>query len=123
MFAPFYWYYIVLKKYVVFKGRARRKEYWYFWLVNIILFLFSGLISGEDGGLMACYFIAVFLPSVAVSFRRLHDIGRSGWWFFILFIPWVGVVFYFIFMVLNSQQKTNVYGENPKALIAYKNAD
>ena len=82
------WYLKVLKNYVGFRGRARRKEYWMFILVNIIFTFVLGLLNkmlgwqraGGEGILTTIYGILVFLPWWAVQFRRLHDTGRSGWW-------------------------------------------
>ena len=82
------WYLKVLKNYVGFRGRARRKEYWMFILVNIIFTFVLGLLdkmlgwqrAGGEGILTTIYGILVFLPWWAVQFRRLHDTGRSGWW-------------------------------------------
>jgi len=77
-------YYIkVLRNYVNFKGRARRSEYWGFQLFNfliIVALIFAGDIIGDENGFLMClYSLAVFLPGFAVLFRRLHDIGKSGW--------------------------------------------
>ena len=82
------WYLKVLKNYSVFNGRARRKEYWMFCLFNIIFSYFLGFIDGSTGtmdmdsgyGLLSgIYTFAVLLPSIAVTVRRMHDVGRSGW--------------------------------------------
>ncbi len=116
------WYLQVLKKYVVFSGRARRKEYWYFFLFNTIIgFVLSfieGLTSiaaGTDYSVLAgIYSLAVLLPSIGVSIRRLHDTGRSGWWLFINLIPLIGAIILLIFMVSDSQAGTNQYGPSPK---------
>ncbi|CAD5996306.1 unnamed protein product [Escherichia coli] len=82
------WYLKVLKNYVGFRGRARRKEYWMFILVNIIFTFVLGLLdkmlgwqrAGGEGILTTIYGILVFLPWWAVQFRRLHDTDRSAWW-------------------------------------------
>jgi len=116
------WYLQVLKKYAVFSGRARRKEYWYFFLFNTIIgFVLSfieGLTSiaaGTDYSVLAgIYSLAVLLPSIGVSIRRLHDTGRSGWWLFINLIPLIGAIILLIFMVSDSQAGTNQYGPSPK---------
>ena len=86
-----HWYTDVLKKYAVFSGRASRKEYWMFFLWNIIISFFIGVLIGivttatgvsKDTGdfVQAIYSLAIMMPSIAVAFRRLHDTGRSGWW-------------------------------------------
>ena len=118
------WYIDVLKKYAVFSGRARRKEYWMFTLFNVIISFVLGLIDaivfgaeeGSMGMLGLIYAVAVLLPSLAVSVRRLHDTGRTGWWLLIAFIPFLGWIALLIFMVLDSQPGDNEYGPNPKEL-------
>ena len=121
------WYVEVLKKYAVFSGRARRKEYWFFVLFNLIISFVLGLIDGamgfgEKGGagpLGAVYSLAVLIPSLAVSVRRLHDTGRSGWWLLIGLIPCVGFIVLIVFMVQDSDPGDNQYGPNPKADMMY----
>jgi uncharacterized membrane protein YhaH (DUF805 family) len=120
------WYVEVLKKYAVFNGRARRSEYWYFALGNfIIIFPLTLIITAiGDGGaetianalaiVYLLYILAIFLPSLAVNVRRLHDTGRSGWWVLFKLVPFVGVLVVFIFEVLDSDPGDNRYGPNPK---------
>ena len=111
------WYLEVLKKYAVFSGRARRKEYWYFALFNIIISIVLVVIefiiigSGLLGGI---YALAILIPGIAVTVRRLHDTGRSGWWCLIGLVPLIGVIVILIFAVLDSQPGENDYGPNPK---------
>ncbi len=116
------WYLEVLKKYAEFDGRARRKEYWYFMMFNVIIyttFLFIdsqiGTFNAEYGlGLISsCYELAVFIPTLAVHSRRLHDTDRSGGWLLIALIPF-GVIVLFVFTLLNSDPNENQYGPNPK---------
>ena len=90
-----YWYFEVLKKYAVFTGRAGRKEYWMFVLFNLIIMIVLAIIeglAGSPGVIGGLYGLAVLLPSIAVSVRRLHDTNRSGWWVFISLVPVVGVI-------------------------------
>jgi uncharacterized membrane protein YhaH (DUF805 family) len=116
------WYLEVLKKYAVFDGRARRKEYWMFSLVNMIIGFVLGLIEGFAGGgvsdgpgvLGTIYTLAVFIPAIAVAVRRLHDTDRSGWWLLIGLIPLIGIIALIVFMVLDSEPGDNQYGPNPK---------
>lgn len=117
------WYLEVLKKYAVFKGRARRKEYWFFVLFNVIISFVLTLIDGMLGTLSVesgvgvlgvIYLLAVLLPGIGVSIRRLHDTGRSGWWLLIGLIPFVGAIVIFVFMLLDSTPGENQYGPNPK---------
>jgi uncharacterized membrane protein YhaH (DUF805 family) len=111
------WYLDVLKKYAVFGGRARRKEYWMFILFNVIIAMVLGVVEallGSPGVLGMLYCLAVVIPSIAVAVRRLHDTDRSGWWFLIVLVPLIGSIVLIVFMVLDSTPGQNQYGENPK---------
>lgn len=111
------WYLEVLKKYAVFQGRARRKEYWMFVLFNLIIALVLRLIEALVGGpglLANLYSLAVLIPGLAVAFRRLHDTNRNGWWVLIGLVPLVGVIILIVFMAQDSQPGDNQYGPNPK---------
>jgi len=111
------WYFAVLKKYAEFTGRARRKEYWMFALINLIVALVLGFADGLLGGLGfigTLYILAVFIPNIAVSVRRLHDTGRSGWWLLLGFIPLIGGLVLLFFMVQDSEEGPNDFGVNPK---------
>lgn len=111
------WYLKVLKNYVGFQGRARRKEYWMFFLFNFLITILLSTIEallGLGGILSAIYGLAVLLPSIAVSVRRLHDIGRSGWWMLLSIIPVIGLIVLLVFAILDSQPGENKYGPNPK---------
>src|SRR3954462_4757789 len=121
------WYLEALKKYAVFSGRARRTEYWMFILFNIIITvvlalidILTGTFSPQAGvGLLGgLYALAVLIPSIAVTVRRLHDTGRSGWWILIGLVPVIGTIVLLIFMVQDSEPGTNQYGPNPKATTA-----
>ena len=122
------WYFDVLKRYAVFRGRARRKEYWMFFLFNVIisfvLMFIDGLIgltsqSGFGvGPLYGLYLLALFIPSVAVSVRRLHDTNRSAWWLLIGLVPLLGGLILVILMCFESQPEENRYGPSPKAVMA-----
>ncbi len=116
----------LLRNYATFSGRARRKEYWYFTLGNAIAALVLTMVdlgAGtfneelEIGLFSGLYLFAVLIPSIAVSVRRLHDTGRSGWWLLIGLIPLVGVLVIFYFTVLDSEPGANQYGPNPKGEI------
>lgn len=108
------WYIGVLKKYVEFSGRARRKEYWMFTLFNLIIALVLGFLDGS-GTLGGIYALAVLLPSIGVSVRRLHDTGRTGWWLLLIFLPLIGALVLLVFMVLEGNAGQNEYGSDPKA--------
>ena len=122
------WYLKVVRdNYANFNGRARRMEYWMFTLFNtLIIFglaLIAGLFAGgfgSDGppmimfGLIGIYVLAVLIPGIAVAVRRLHDTGRSGWWYLISFVPYIGGIILFIFMVIEGNKGSNQYGPDPK---------
>lgn len=114
------WYLKVLKNYAVFQGRARRKEYWMFTLFTVIVSLILSIIDQMIGMqvLATIYSLVVLLPSLGVCVRRLHDIGKSGWWFLIAFIPVVGAIILLVFMCKDSEDD-NQYGLNPKKQESY----
>ena len=121
------WYLEALKKYAVFSGRSRRKEYWYFVLFNIIVSIVLGVIDallGTRGSVMGAgllsglYGLAILIPSLAVSVRRLHDIDRSGWWILIALVPLIGTIVLLVFALLEGTPGTNRYGPNPKEATA-----
>jgi uncharacterized membrane protein YhaH (DUF805 family) len=116
-----HWYLEGLKKYAVFSGRARRKAYWMFVLFNVIIAFALAFIEGLVGGpgvLGILYSLAVLIPGIAVSVRRLHDTNRSGWWLLIGLIPLIGAIVLLVFAVQDSQPGANQYGPNPKVAIA-----
>lgn len=113
------------KKYACFSGRARRQEYWLFFLFNFIAAFVVGFIGGFLASVTgvdafaffgAIYNLAVLIPSFAVFCRRMHDTGRSGWWWLIGLIPFVGIIVLLVFCCLDSQPGENQYGPNPKGL-------
>ena len=129
------WYLKALKQYSRFNGRARRKEYWYFSLISLLI---SGLLGFIDGSIVSAaagteigivreiflptdigllrniYTLGVLIPTYTVMVRRLHDTDRSGWWFFINLIPFLGWLFFLYFLVEDSDSDKNRFGRNPK---------
>jgi len=113
------WYLAVLKNYAGFTGRARRQEYWMFTLINAICYavlyiLFLVTKSPIFIILYSIYALGLILPSLAVFVRRMHDIGRSGWWFFLGLIPVVGGIILLVWLATAGQQGPNSYGPDPK---------
>ena len=116
------WYMLALKKYAVFSGRARRSEYWFFFLWYLIISIGCAILDSVIGtrtaqgvGLIGgLYALALLIPSLAVAVRRLHDTGRTGWWLLILFIPVIGALVILVFTLLDSQPGDNEYGPSPK---------
>lgn len=120
-----YWYFEVLKQYASFAGRARRREYWMFALINFIVCAALGIIAAITLAaspkaaividvVLVVYTLLVLLPSIAVTVRRLHDTGRSGGWFWIVLVPFVGGLVLLVFTLLDSTPGNNAYGPSPK---------
>jgi uncharacterized membrane protein YhaH (DUF805 family) len=121
-----------LRKYAQFDGRARRSEFWQFWLFVVIVEIVFYVLIGMAGGgmttpgaaptgpamglsmLLGAFGLAVFIPSLAVAFRRLHDTNRSAWWLFIALIPFIGAIVLLVFYLLDGTPGPNRFGEDPK---------
>jgi len=115
------WYLQVLKKGVVFTGRARRKEYWVFILINmtvISVLMIIEAVAGIQDILSGLYNMAVAIPVSAVATRRLHDTGRSGWWQFLILVLVIGWIPLLIWLSKDSDKGDNKYGPNPKGIPA-----
>ena len=97
-------------RYVDFNGRSRRSEYWWAYLAVVII---SAVLTVVLGELAYIWSLATLVPQTAVSVRRLHDIGKSGWWHLINFIPVVGQIIFIVFMCKDSTED-NQWGPNPK---------
>lgn len=103
----------VMKKYAIFTGRASRREYWMFTLINVLIAIAIGVVEvvlGGNGLISNLYSLAVFLPGLAAAIRRMHDTNRSGWW---VLLPIVNLVF----MIQDSQPGDNRFGPNPKGIV------
>ena len=112
-----HWYLDVLKQYAVFNGRARRKEFWMFALVNFVISIVLLLVDMATDGfdlLALLYSLAVLLPSLGVSIRRLHDTDRSGWWVLVGFVPILGGIILLVLMAIEGDSGPNSHGPNPK---------
>ncbi|WP_299779730.1 DUF805 domain-containing protein [uncultured Formosa sp.] len=116
------WYLKVVKEhYADFKGRARRQEYWMFVLINMIiswsLSLFDYVLGTSFFAIISgLYSLAVIIPGIAVSVRRLHDVGKSGWYLLLSLIPIIGWIWLLILMVTDGESGPNNWGDNPKGL-------
>ena len=106
----------VLKNYAVFNGRARRQEYWMFVLFNMIVSFLFGMVDGATGmydeatgrgTISSVYSFAVLVPTIAVAVRRMHDVGKSGWY---ILIP----IYNLVLACTDSEEGENKYGANPK---------
>ena len=131
-------YYInALKNYAVFTGRARRSEYWYFVLFNFVFAMAAAILDnmlhitislapgypGFYGYIYFAYALFALIPGLAVLIRRLHDIGKSGWFFLIVFIPIIGAIWLLVLLFKESQPGENKYGPNPKGIGNYDEVD
>ncbi|MCB0537966.1 MAG: DUF805 domain-containing protein [Bacteroidetes bacterium] len=114
---------VVRDNYANFNGRARRKEYWMFALFNMIFAVVAMVLDNVlgiaidsigYGPIYGLYTLAVLMPGLAVAVRRLHDVGKSGWWLLIAFIPLIGGLYLIYLMVKDSDAGSNEYGSNPK---------
>jgi uncharacterized membrane protein YhaH (DUF805 family) len=122
------WYVMVWQKYAQFTGRSRRKEYWMFALINtiicIVLYGVGLALMFTQGrslgfaamGLYVIYALAILIPGLAVSVRRLHDTNKSGWWLLIALVPLVGGIILLVLMAIEGDPGNNLYGPNPKLL-------
>jgi uncharacterized membrane protein YhaH (DUF805 family) len=115
------WYLKVLNQYFDFSGRARRKEYWMFTLFSLIISWTLAVLDLIFDTYMftivsSIYSLLVIIPSVAVLIRRLHDIGKSGWHIFLIFIPLIGWIWLLVLLCMEGETKPNKWGENPKGL-------
>ncbi|MFE1312136.1 DUF805 domain-containing protein [Streptomyces sp. NPDC058755] len=109
-----------LKKYAVFSGRARRKEYWLFMLFAWIIYIALAAIAAVAHTPAIVAIAVVFLlPALAVTVRRLHDTGRSGWMILIGIVPLIGSIVLLVFYCSDSQAGANKYGPNPKEAPAF----
>jgi uncharacterized membrane protein YhaH (DUF805 family) len=115
---------VVFENYANFSGRARRSEYWYYALMNIILAVVMMILDktlGTNfeplpyGYLYMIYALAVLVPGLAVAVRRLHDVGKSGWFFLVVLIPLVGPIWLLVLLCTDSVDDNN-WGENPKKI-------
>ncbi|MEZ2902919.1 DUF805 domain-containing protein [Acinetobacter terrestris] len=111
------WFVKCLKNYATFTGRARRKEYWYFVLVQFIILIVAQIIDailGTEFVFYAIVALALFIPSFAAAVRRLHDTGRSGWWSLIALIPLIGAILLIIWLASDTKQENNQWGQPAK---------
>jgi uncharacterized membrane protein YhaH (DUF805 family) len=110
----FYWQKCVLKNYINFNGRARRKEFWMFTVANAAISIVIGLLNATT--LSYLFSLALLLPSLAVWTRRLHDIGKSWQWLLLLIIPLIGWIILIVWAVREGEPDENQYGSNPKLI-------
>lgn len=113
------WFKKALRNYTNFSGRARRKEYWYFVLVQmgliIVAMILDAIIFNSETGLFYIVVaLGLFLPGLAVTIRRLHDTSRSGWWFLLSILPLIGSIVLLVFLASDTKLETNQWGPPAK---------
>jgi uncharacterized membrane protein YhaH (DUF805 family) len=118
------WATLPLKRYLDFAGRSRRKEYWMFFLLVIVLEVVAmvldnvlgmgQMVAGIYGPLLVLLMLALIVPGIAVSIRRLHDTDRSAWWVLIGLVPFVGGLVLLVFFVMEGTRGPNRFGPDPK---------
>lgn len=105
------------KNYANFQGRDTRQQYWMFYLfymiASIILNILDGII-GTDGLLAGVFAFASLVPAIAIATRRLHDIGKSGWWQLIILIPLIGAIVLIVFLAKQGMMGDNQFGNDPR---------
>lgn len=121
-----WWKKVVFKNYANFEGRARRSEYWFFALGNMLIIIpfyivalvglsaDSGVLSGLGFAVYGITALATLIPSLAVAVRRLHDINKSGWNYLFVFIPLVGPILLLVWFFTEGDRSMNQYGDDPK---------
>lgn len=121
-----YWKNTITKNYANFNGRARRSEYWYYILMNIIIMIGlqiligigaatnAPILAGILGIVYLIYALGTFIPSLAVAVRRLHDAGKSGWFLLISLIPLIGSIWLLVILCTEGTAGENEYGSDPK---------
>ena len=119
------WFIKVITNYAIFKGRARRKEYWMFTLFSLIISIVLSVIDVSTGmfdpelgrGLTSTIFsMAVLIPTIAVGVRRMHDVGKSGWFMLISLVPIIGGIWLLVLLCTDGDSSENAYGPSPKSV-------
>ncbi|WP_010523026.1 DUF805 domain-containing protein [Aquimarina agarivorans] len=120
-YMPMEWFTMALHKYLDFSSRSRRKEFWMFYLFYSIFSALLGVIdnlfdlfSGNFGFLSTIFSVLMFIPYLAVSIRRLHDVNKSGWFLLLILVPIIGWIWLFILLITEGYQGPNEYGDDPK---------
>ncbi|GAA3610334.1 DUF805 domain-containing protein [Flavivirga amylovorans] len=116
---------VLIKNYATFSGRARRKEFWMFFLFNLIIVFAIAFLLGFTSDfidndflptILGIYFLGILIPYIALAVRRLHDSGKSGGYIFVYFIPFIGGIWFLILMATEGDKGPNKYGPDPKGL-------
>lgn len=116
------WYLLMLKRWNDFSGRSRRKEYWmaalFNLIISVVIVIIDSVLGSQVGNgigiLYLLYVLVLLIPNLAITIRRLHDTGRSGWWMLIALIPLVGSIILIVWLATEGTHGDNQYGSDPK---------
>ena len=120
--SPVQWAVRPLSKYATFLGRAPRAEYWWFYLLLVVLYIVAktadsvlgtGFEEDAIGWVSMIVLLVTLIPFLAASVRRLHDIDKSGWWMLLIFIPLIGAIWLIVLMVMQGTKGDNRFGPDP----------
>lgn len=105
---------VLKNQYADFNGRAVRSQFWYFVLFSFIISFVLGIVDGMLFGrqiLSMIFNLAVLIPSIAIAVRRLHDLGKTGWWYLLIFVPLIGIIVLIVWFCMKGQTTKNQYGD------------
>ena len=105
---------VLKNQYADFSGRAIRSQFWYFVLFSFIISFVLGIVDGMLFGrqiLSMIFNLAVLIPSIAIAVRRLHDLGKTGWWYLLIFVPLIGIIVLIVWFCMKGQTTKNQYGD------------
>mgnify|MGYP000104014214 CR=1 FL=1 len=105
---------VLKNQYADFNGRAIRSQFWYFVLFSFIISFVLGIVDGMLFGrqiLSMIFNLAVLIPSIAIAVRRLHDLGKTGWWYLLIFVPLIGIIVLIVWFCMKGQTTKNQYGD------------
>ncbi len=105
---------VLKNQYADFNGRAIRSQFWYFVLFSFIISFVLGIVDGMLFGrqiLSMIFNLAVLIPSIAIAVRRLHDLGKTGWWYLLIFVPLIGIIVLIVWFCIKGQTTKNQYGD------------
>ena len=111
-----YYYGLFWQNFLKFDGRSRRAEFWYAFLGNLIIAFLIGIVAGilRMEFLSSLFSLVILIPNISVAIRRLHDIGKSGWWYLLGFIPLIGTIILLVWYAKEGDHGDNAYGPDPK---------
>lgn len=119
------YYILAFKNFTNFSGRSTRPEFWYFFLINFIFFLSTNILALFYGEIIELveliYIVITFIPSLALTIRRLHDINKSGWWILISLVPFIGSIILLVILSRKGTTGPNNFGQDPNSITQNSN--